>query len=456
VSRAITDSHIPHVELPLNEQEKKQAQHALEELLLSPPLRATAQCQQLLRYIVEHTLDGSFVLLRERIIGKEVFGRQPDYEPGEDPVVRIRAADLRKRLALYYQTVPDAPEPRIEIPPGSYRATFTWLPEKNRGSETDLLPTNLVAHRVPLQSSVVQPNPTESSPVYAPTAPTDAWSLVGRRSSVFLAAFALAIVIAMAWAVRWYSRWSNDLVRQFWASMVASPRPVLISIGSNAVYRIGEHEMDSYLLKQGRDREAMDGMEIYPPLQPDQSFGSTGLYAAPNSFVALGDVAAVSEVVRTLTRYGKDIEERFPSDISFGEVHEHPSVLIGGANNAMTKELTKNLPFVRRGRNWIEDRDHPDKGWELKASGDLHDTDDYAIITRLAGKDDVSPMISVAGLGAHGTLAAAEFLCGPEQVQSLRDRLGPDWLKHNFQLVIRVKIVDFKPASTEIVASREW
>jgi hypothetical protein len=55
----------------------------------------------LFRYIVEHSLAASDGSLRERIIGIEVFGRSPDYDTAEDPGVRLRAADVRKRLAQY-------------------------------------------------------------------------------------------------------------------------------------------------------------------------------------------------------------------------------------------------------------------------------------------------------------------------------------------------------------------
>src|ERR1035438_3028684 len=70
----------------------------LGDVLQSAPFRTTRQCQSLLKYIVEHTLAGENDLLRERVIGTEVFGRSHDYEPGDDPVVRVRAAEVRKRL----------------------------------------------------------------------------------------------------------------------------------------------------------------------------------------------------------------------------------------------------------------------------------------------------------------------------------------------------------------------
>ena len=65
-------------------------------------------------------------MLRERVIGANVFGRAPDYDAGNDPVVRNRAAELRKRLAQHYMRTrePRKETIRIEIPTGSYRAIF--------------------------------------------------------------------------------------------------------------------------------------------------------------------------------------------------------------------------------------------------------------------------------------------------------------------------------------------
>lgn len=416
------------------------------------------QCQQLLRYIVEHTLAGELGLLRERVIGKEVFGRRPDYEPGEDPVVRIRAADLRKRLALYYQALSDSPRVKIDVPPGSYRATFAWSREEvpthsSLEEDAHLSPLTIVPSIESTPQGWFNPIPSIED---APAQSSVEVSRRPTRMSRLLIPLLAPILIIVALAGTWYIHRSSDPVRQFWAPMLADPRPILISIGSNAVYRMGEHETDEYLSKTGAEQRTSEGMEFFPPLKPEQSFASTGLYPAPDSFVALADVAATTEIVRMLTRYGKDFDERFPNDISFSEMREHSAVLIGGANNPITRDMTKNLPFVRRGRNWIKDRDHPDKGWELHASDDLHDTDDYAIITRLMAKDDAASMVSVAGLGGHGTLAAADFLCKPYYVRSLRTQLGQEWLKRNFQVVLHVKIIDFKPSSMEIVAARQW
>src|SRR4051794_20041636 len=87
---------------PLPEEARRTISDALQEMVNSAPFRTSRQCQDLLRYIVVNSMEGKDESLRERIIGVQVFGRLPDYDQSEDPVVRIRAADVRKRIALYY------------------------------------------------------------------------------------------------------------------------------------------------------------------------------------------------------------------------------------------------------------------------------------------------------------------------------------------------------------------
>ena len=111
--------------VPAEDVQPAAVQRTLEAIIASQPFRTSKQCQGLLRYIVEHTLNKDSLALRERILGVEVFGRPSDYNTSDDPVVRMRAADVRKRLAQYYQSL-DAEETaiHIDLKPGSYRATF--------------------------------------------------------------------------------------------------------------------------------------------------------------------------------------------------------------------------------------------------------------------------------------------------------------------------------------------
>ena len=118
---------------PPSDEARQCVKKALEEMAGSVPFRTSRQCQDLLRYIVLHSLSGEEELLRERLIGVEVFGRRPDYDQAADPVVRIRAADVRKRIALFYEATEAATrQVKIAIPSGSYKATFEFIGARQR------------------------------------------------------------------------------------------------------------------------------------------------------------------------------------------------------------------------------------------------------------------------------------------------------------------------------------
>jgi hypothetical protein len=122
----------------------------------------------------------------------------------------------------------------------------------------------------------------------------------------------------------------------------------------------------------------------------------------------------------------------------------------------MTLELTKHLGFVLRRRNEIDDLQNPKRRWLLRTSEDSHYTADYAILTRLLNEDGNAPLLSVAGLGQYGTLAAANFVCSPSAIFAVTRQLPKDWAKKNLQVVLRVQVVDFKPGVAEVVALRSW
>ncbi len=100
-------------------------ENAVCDVLKSPVFQSSRQCQLLLRYIVDCSLAHQDDLLRERVIGAAVFGRAADYDTGNDPVVRARVAEVRKRLAQYYLDYPGEVAIQISIPKGSYRAVFS-------------------------------------------------------------------------------------------------------------------------------------------------------------------------------------------------------------------------------------------------------------------------------------------------------------------------------------------
>ncbi len=96
----------------------------LERILGSPAFEASARNRRFLEYIVEETLAGRGDRLKGVAIAIDVFGRDATIDPQHDPVVRIEAAKLRRRLERYYLTAGQDDPIRIDIPKGAYVPSF--------------------------------------------------------------------------------------------------------------------------------------------------------------------------------------------------------------------------------------------------------------------------------------------------------------------------------------------
>jgi serine/threonine-protein kinase len=77
-----------------------------------------------LRFTVVHTLDGDSASAKESLIGIHVFGRQADYNPATDPIVRVEARRLRRKLSSYYLGDGRCDPVRIDVPKGGYVPVF--------------------------------------------------------------------------------------------------------------------------------------------------------------------------------------------------------------------------------------------------------------------------------------------------------------------------------------------
>jgi hypothetical protein len=110
--------------------------NALDHILKSRTMAPSKRMIQFLVFVVETTLQGQAHDLKETTIGVAVFGRQPDYDPKVDAVVRNQAWRLRSKLKEYYETEGRADPLQILIPKGQYAPIFIE-PDGNRDQHRD-------------------------------------------------------------------------------------------------------------------------------------------------------------------------------------------------------------------------------------------------------------------------------------------------------------------------------
>jgi len=99
-------------------------QAALERLLDQDQLKLSNRNKRFLRFVVSEALAGRGDRIKAYTIGVDVFGRGANFDPSNDPIVRIEATRIRTALSIYYEKHGSREPVKILIPPGSYVPTF--------------------------------------------------------------------------------------------------------------------------------------------------------------------------------------------------------------------------------------------------------------------------------------------------------------------------------------------
>jgi hypothetical protein len=413
-SKAVGPSEQPSLRSSWPEPESAAIQEQLERILTNPLFRNSKRYPNLLRYVVEQTLQGHTTQLKERTLGIEVFGRDPDYDTNLDPVVRTTAGEIRKRIAQYYHEPGRENEIRIDLPLGSY------IPEI-RMSAADSRPFPAPASPALLQvaeSPLIEP---QSVPTGRPGIPMRRW-------------LPIAVTIVFVSLLLWFKPWkTKTTLEKFWTPVVEVPNPVLLCVGPDPNVRV------------------IDG----------GGSGGTAVASPSSIAVALRDVNTVARVAGVLQVLGKPYRIRAESATSFADLRDGPVVLIGAFNNDWTIRLTGGQRFsFEQGEDvrWISDRHNPNrKDWAVKLTTPLAKlTEDYALISRLLDPTTDRMVVVAAGLRGYGTTAAGEFLTSPEYLASIARGAPKNWEHKNLQVVVATKVISGNSGPPRVVATNFW
>jgi len=105
----------------LSEQEVRSE---LARLLQSPLFAQSDRLGRFLRFSIENALAGKADVLKEYVIGVEVYDRKPPYHPSQDSIVRTEARRLRAKLKEYYESEGRKNPVFIYFRPGTYVPVF--------------------------------------------------------------------------------------------------------------------------------------------------------------------------------------------------------------------------------------------------------------------------------------------------------------------------------------------
>jgi len=394
--------------------------------LLAHPLFANSKrYPALLAYVVEQTLLGNASDLKERSVGIEVFGRSPSYDANADPVVRITAGEVRKRLSQYYYDSAHDGELVVELPIGSYVPLF-------HAHE----PEPVTAPVVVVEEFATSASMAEE---VAPRPWRFRWVLVAALAAV---AGAVGLGVGLRYRPQTPPAPPSSMDR-FWEPVTSSANPATFCLGEPA---------------KNLDTASIDNFEapVSPP-SPEKLY--VRLHYSGN--LALADVITLTRTVAELEAHHKTFRVVPASDATFEQLREGPIVLIGAFDNIWTLRVTQKLRFGFESKDGVAllvDR-KSQKATSWATAWDLPYqklSRDYAIVARIHDSTTGQPVIIAAGISEEGTEAAGEILYNPVYLDSLLSKVPADWEQKNMEAVIETQVIQGHSGPPNVLAAETW
>jgi len=430
-----------------SESTKDEILSELQTVLDSSAFRTSLRAREFLSYIVHRTLDGDGDSLKERSIGVHLYHRQPSYITGEDPVVRVKAGEVRRRLAKYYAENAE-PAIRIDLPVGSYVPHFQGRAE-------------LTAEPSSVEASAGEPTTSEPRPPEPPLPqsrvgkPLAVWESHRRRLWIALICSVLLACAGIGFAIHRF----HSLAQQFWRPLFAPHKSVLLCVPSPVSYALSSEvsqRLGAPAASSTSSQLAMNTTLIR--LDPETTLKGKEITPLVDYYVNKDDAYVMSELSKAFARMGEDEQVRIGKDLTFAELRSTPAVLIGAYNNPWTLEISSELPYVFRERNslpMIQDRRDPDRIWFPEAEGRLGSRD-FAIVARLLSSKTGQPVVIVAGTGMVGTEAAGRLVSNEKALNEVLAGAPKGWRDLNLELVLETDQVDGASSPPRVVATIVW
>jgi hypothetical protein len=406
----------------------------VDKLVSSSALHGSESLCKLLRYLANHALDHPGTPLKEYQIATEVFGRQSDFDPQLDSMVRVQAGRLRTKLAEHYSTAGASDAIWVELPKGTYVLAFHNGPPGGAKSHYN------GAHEA---RSEGQPEAVKS--VILPRG----WVVAVAALSLLLAA-SLGVIAMLTWSHKTAPTTvvANEGVARafpiFWKSFVAGPEEPLV-IFSNAAF-VGQPDVNMHYYDPAKDARAM----------------------IMDHYTGVGEVLAVHDLDAVFAALRQPIRVKRGSLFTLDDAKNNDLIFIGSpAENLALLEIpsTKEFTFrkiaagIRQGNTEIINT-HPRDGEPAEFLATPHNsqplTEDYAVIALVPGMNPARSEMILAGTTTIGTQAAVEFVCSQNLLEELLRKLAvtaPGELKP-FEAVIRVKVARGVPVESTIMALR--
>ena len=413
--------------------DRAQFQAEIEKLVASHVLHGSESLCKLLRYLGKQALDHPGVPVKEYQIATEVYGRQADFDPQLDSMVRVQAGRLRAKLAEYYNTEGTADRVVVELPKGSYAVAFHERTHGSAGHGNGNAAATWANSPVEDAAAAASRRHlvTGLSLALAAALLTVGWLLWTRKDSVSSAGMAAPGISAAA------------PIQIFWKGFVRGPEEPWV-IFSNAAF-IGRPDT---------------GMRYYDPAKD-------GKAPILDHYTGVGEVLAIHNLDLVFGALQRSLRVKRGSLFSLDDTKNNDLIFIGSPSENLTLlEIPSTTHFVfrkvesgSRAGNVEIINVRPVKGEAerfLASPSNAPLTEDYAVVALVKAINPEHSELILAGTTTIGTQAAVEYVTRENYLGQLLKSMNvskPSELKP-FEAVIQVKVARGVPVESSVVALR--
>lgn len=420
----------------------REKRNLVERVSKSSTFQRSPRLREFLLYVAECSLEERLEGTREQQIAENVFNRKPDYNPGQDNIVRVEARSLRKRLEVYFATEGKDEPIVLSMPKGSYAICFEPRPPE---------PDTALPHI--------------AEPIQSPGTASQSW----QRSPwlVGIACAVAGVLIGISVAVIWPTRAPGGVSRPpapprslpFSALIEPARDTYLVTSDSGAVLiqdlRQKRFLLDDYITGRYQDDSS----------SPSVDSGKQSLIRTlvTRRYTNAAETAIAGKIILRNSWFSQRMFLRSGHGVQLSDFKDQNAILFGSPiSNPWAGLFSEKLNFqfdwdaAHRGQ-FINRAPLPGEQPLYSMRSNAGESGSaYAVVAFVPNVNGEGHVLLVAGTTAEGTEAAGEFITDDKRTAAALKALAidPDGPPRYFEILLEAKTIAGSASQSTVLASR--
>ena len=421
-------------------------QYELKRILNSKHFARAPMRRRFLEFTSAQVFRGEESKLNEYLIGVEVYERGQDFDPQQDPIVRVQAHEIRRALKNYYQEDGKDSLIRVELNPGHYAPVFS-----RAKFDADESP----APAAPNESAAAEITRLASRWKYA------VWAL-GLACATLLFLFiperflmrprveSKAPVAPMEESASW-----------FWKPFFANGSEPLVIVPTHPLLRLATGADTAATIQSGTAIPKNKVPEFHDTVH-FQELRNFVFVPTTTDYTGIGEALGLLRLLRLFESHGLAIRVKPGRLTDFTEIQGGNTIVLGGANPWTNRVFANHSGFSVSAGVFKNNAPGPAEQSVYSPKFDPVTnrlTQDVALILMAPNPTKQARLLFLYGVFTQGTQGAAEYVTNADRLAELRKALlaaSPDkkTIPPYFEALISVPVENYVPGAASLLAVR--